>query len=89
LLFAAHAPPAHADTVIVVGTPGVGGGPGGRATAEAGPNNDPINIANATGGAGSAGAPNGGAGGMAGTNAITSTADNAGNGVAIATSIGG
>ena len=52
LLFTAHAPSAHADTVIVFGAPGVGFGPGGNATAEAGPNNDPINTANATGGVG-------------------------------------
>jgi hypothetical protein len=47
LLFAAYSPPAHADTITVVGTPGVDGGPGtdggpgGPATAVTPPNSDP------------------------------------------------
>jgi hypothetical protein len=50
LLFAAYNPAAHADTITVVGTPGVdgapgtNGGPGGSATAVTLPNSDPDSV---------------------------------------------
>jgi hypothetical protein len=85
LLLVAYNPEAHADTITVVGTPGVDGGPGtdggpgGPATAITPPNSDASNTANATGGAGGAAgsavsAPantHGGAGGNATATATT------------------
>jgi hypothetical protein len=47
----AYAPLTHAATINASGTPGINGGPGGDATAAAGPNSDPSNTANAFGGA--------------------------------------
>jgi hypothetical protein len=77
--------PAHATTVSVFGTPGIDaisgsssdGGPGGAATAVAGPNSDPTNNAIATGGTGGASGATGGPGGPAtATAAGTATGNN-------------
>jgi hypothetical protein len=66
LLFAAYSLPARAADVFVVGADG---GPGGDATAIAGPNSDPSNTAGATGGTGITGSDPRGTGAFGGGSA--------------------
>src|SRR5262249_24037642 len=89
ILAGAYAPLTHAATFTVIGTPGSNGGPSGDAMAVAGPNTDPSNTANATGGAGGTSTSTAEGGRKASATAITNTADVTGNGAATATSVGG
>jgi hypothetical protein len=88
----AYSPPAHAVTIIAIGTPGTpgvdgpigtNGGPGGDAPATTPPNNDATNTASATGGAGGAGGAStnssapGGDGGAGGNAAATAATSGA------------